>query len=404
MKIRKWGLGLLTLIIIAAALSGKAAEVSAYTLTNDSIKAKEEEIANSRKAKDDLQNNLTDVESIKKGLEQSRDDLAQYVVQLDAQMAEVEAKIAELVQMIGDKEQEIVVKEQELQEALAVQQAQYEAMKKRIKFMYERGENYFLEVVFGARDLSDVVNRAEYVEKLTEYDRNKLNEYILNSEYITLSKEALEEERAILDAARVVVVDEQAALEELKAEKGRQIDAVNNDIGNKEQAIREYEAQIAEENATIAALEKAIAEEQARLAAEQLRKYDGGQFALPVASYTRISDYFGMREVHPVLGIQMMHNGIDMAAPGGTDILAAYQGEVIAADYNGSMGNYIMIDHGGGVITIYMHASQLYVSKGTEVSRGQRIAAVGSTGRSTGNHLHFGVRINGAYVDPLGYI
>ena len=93
-----------------------------------------------------------------------------------------------------------------------------------------------------------------------------------------------------------------------------------------------------------------------------------------------------------------------MAAPGGSPILAAYDGEVIAADYNSSMGNYIMINHGGGLITIYMHASALYVSKGTMVARGDKIAAVGTTGRSTGNHLHFGVRLNGNYVSPWNYL
>ncbi|MDR2889200.1 MAG: peptidoglycan DD-metalloendopeptidase family protein [Lachnospiraceae bacterium] len=395
---------ILILAIGIAALPSKVTEVSAYTLTNDSIRAREEEIANARQVKDELQGNLTDVEAVKQELEQSKANLDQYVRELDGNLLELETKITELLQMISDKEQEIKVKEEELNEALAVQQSQYEAMKRRIKFMYERGDSYLLEVIFGAEDFSDIVNKAEYIEQLTEYDRNKLNEYILNAEYIALSKEVLEEERAVIEQAHAVVEEEQAATEELKEEKGRQIDAVSNDINNKEQAIREYEAQIAMENDTIAALERANAEERAKLAAEQNRKYDGGQFALPVASYTRISDYFGPRPVHPVLGIPTMHNGLDLAAPAGTDIYAAYQGEVIAADYNGSMGNYIMIDHGDGLITIYMHASQLFVSKGTEVSRGQRIASVGSTGVSTGNHLHFGVRINGAYVDPLGYI
>ena len=150
-------------------------------------------------------------------------------------------------------------------------------------------------------------------------------------------------------------------------------------------------------------MEAAVAEERRRLAAEQGRKYDGGVFAWPAPSYTRISDDYGTR-THPILGIQQFHNGVDMAAPGGSPILAAYDGKVVAADYNSSMGNYIMIDHGDGLYTIYMHASALYVSKGTEVTKGQKIAAVGSTGRSTGNHLHFSVRLNGSYVNPWQYL
>ena len=181
------------------------------------------------------------------------------------------------------------------------------------------------------------------------------------------------------------------------------INAVSSDIKNKEAAIAEYEADIAAQNETIAALEKAVAEEKAKLAAEQGMRYDCGIFTWPAPSYTRISDDYGTR-IHPILGVQQFHNGIDMAAPGGSPILAAYDGTVVAAAYINSMGNYIMIDHGDSLYTIYMHASALYVSKGQEVSKGQKIAAVGSTGRSTGNHLHFSVRKNGSYVSPWSYL
>lgn len=126
-------------------------------------------------------------------------------------------------------------------------------------------------------------------------------------------------------------------------------------------------------------------------------------FAFPAPSYTRISDDYGNR-IHPTLGVEKFHNGIDLAAPNGSPILAAYDGEVVAASYSSSMGNYVMIDHGDSLYTIYMHASALYVSKGDAVTKGQQIAAVGSTGRSTGPHLHFGVRKNGGYVSPWGYL
>ena len=102
--------------------------------------------------------------------------------------------------------------------------------------------------------------------------------------------------------------------------------------------------------------------------------------------------------------VYKFHNGVDFAASTGTPILAAYDGKVVGASYNSSMGNYVMIDHGDGLYTIYMHASKLYVSSGQMVSKGEKIAAVGSTGRSTGPHLHFGVRLNGAYVSPWNYL
>ena len=126
-------------------------------------------------------------------------------------------------------------------------------------------------------------------------------------------------------------------------------------------------------------------------------------FKFPLASYTRVSDDYGMR-IHPTLGVEQFHNGVDFAAPKGTAIYAAYDGQVVAAAYSATTANYVMIDHGDGLYTIYMHASALYVNRGDMVAKGETIAAVGSTGRSTGNHLHFSVRLNGSYVSPWGYL
>ena len=131
--------------------------------------------------------------------------------------------------------------------------------------------------------------------------------------------------------------------------------------------------------------------------------YGGGAFAWPAPSYTRISDDYGWR-LHPTLNVQQFHNGVDMAAPSGSAILAAANGQVVAASYSSTMGNYIMINHGSGLYTIYMHASSLSVSNGATVSKGQQIGCVGSTGRSTGPHLHFSVRLNGSYVSPWTYL
>ena len=152
-------------------------------------------------------------------------------------------------------------------------------------------------------------------------------------------------------------------------------------------------------------LEAAIAEEKKKLLESNKKPltYDGGMFKFPLASYTRVSDDYGMR-MHPTLGVQQFHNGVDFASPKGTAIYAAYDGQVAAATYSATMGNYVFIDHGDGLYTIYMHASALYVKKGDVVAKGDTIAAVGSTGRSTGNHLHFSVRLNGSYVSPWGYL
>ena len=140
------------------------------------------------------------------------------------------------------------------------------------------------------------------------------------------------------------------------------INRFTGDINAKQQAIEEYEADIAMENETIRLLEAALAEERRRLMEENGTEkvtYDGGMFKWPAPSWTRISSDYGWR-LHPTLGVDKFHNGVDMAAPGGSPILAAYDGEVIGSGYNSAMGNYIMINHGGGLITIYMHASALH--------------------------------------------
>lgn len=370
------------------------------------IKAKEQEISDANKKKKELQGNLTEVKKIKESLETQRSDLQSYVTQLDQNLSDVEEKIAELKELIAEKEEEILQTTEDLEEAEEKETEQYDALKERIKFLYEKGDTYYVELLFSSSGFSDFINRKDYIEKLSTYDMNLFKEYVKNRELVEVCKAELEAEEELLEEAKAKVDKEQANLEELISTKESEINRFTGDIKDKEKAIAEYEADIAMENETIRALEAALAEERKRLLEENGKEniiYDGGMFKWPAPSYTRISSEYGWR-MHPTLGVEKFHNGVDMAAPGGSPILAAYDGEVIAAGYNSSMGNYIMINHGGGLITIYMHASALYVSQGTMVARGEKIAAVGTTGRSTGNHLHFGVRLNGQYVSPWNYL
>ena len=376
-----------------------------YAVTSESIRQKEAEIAEAKNEVKNLKSSLTDVEALKAELEKSKSDLTTYVTQLDNELSGIQEKIEQYNTLITEKEQQIADTTEELNEAIKLQEDQYEAMKKRIKFMYERGDTFYLELLFTSRSFSDMTNKADYIEALSKYDKNKLDEYIETKEMVQLCKEELEAEKEVLDEAKLAVETEEANVSSLIQQKEAQIYAVSSDISSKEAQIKEYEGLIAQQNEEIAALEKAVAEEKARLEAEnaKARIYNGGMFTWPCPGYTRISDEYGNR-IHPILGVQQFHNGLDMAAPGGTAILAAYDGDVVAAAYSSSMGNYIMIDHGSGLYTIYMHCSALYVSKGQSVTKGQNIAAVGSSGRATGNHLHFSVRLNGNYVSPWNYL
>ena len=393
---------LLTAVFLQA---GRVRAVSFSSITSESIREKEGQISEAQDEKNQLSSALTDIKALKGELEKEKANLENYVVALDNNLAEIQKKISELNGMIVEKEEEIRVTEGELEAAIQKQEEQYAAMKLRIQMMYEQNDNYYLETILRAESFADLLNKLDYIQMVMDYDDQKLQEYILIRQYVEVCKEELNAEKEVLDEAKAGVEQEEASLAQLISDKETEIVAKQGDISNKEAAIAEYEAEIQAQNELIASLEAAVAAERKKLAEENAKKltYDGGMFAFPAPSYTRISDDYGNR-IHPTLGVEKFHNGIDLAAPNGSPILAAYDGEVVAASYSSSMGNYVMIDHGDSLYTIYMHASALYVSKGDAVTKGQQIAAVGSTGRSTCPHLHFGVRKNGGYVSPWGYL
>lgn len=405
---KKWKItGCLILLAMLSATGGKAhaSGTNLSSITSDSIREMESQIDSAQNERDQLKNGLSDIKKLVQQLEQEKKDLKNYVAKLDENMAQIEQKIAELKIQIADKEAEIVEAQKQLEYAQEVEDSQYAAMSSHIRYSYERGENYFLDMILGATSFADFLNRSYYMEQVAEYDNDMLESFIQTREYVALCKAQLEEDKAFLDEAKAGVETEQAALEELMNQKEQELKAYDQRISTGEQSIEEYEADIKAQNELIAALEKAVEDEKKRILASsgKVLTYDGGTFKFPLASYTKVSDDYGMR-IHPTLFVEQFHNGIDLASPKGTAIYAAYDGIVVAADYSSTMGNYVMIDHGGGLYTIYMHASKLYVKKDDVVARGNTIAAVGATGRATGNHLHFSVRLNGEYVSPWNYI
>lgn len=374
--------------------------------TSKTLENKKDQLSSAEKEKDALQSSLSDIKAIKEKLEKNRSDLKSYVTELDNNLAEIEAKVEQINTLIEEKEQEIKETKESLRLIKIQEKKQYEAMKSRVKFIYTRGNTAYLEILFSSKSFGDMISKATYVEKLAAYDKELLVNYQETREEITVLEKELQEEQEVLEVAKETAKQEQANVEELIVAKQEQIEAYEADISAQEEKIKEYEEYIAEQNATIASLEAAVEQEQKRLEAlgkNSNVKYDGGMFTWPAPGYTRISSDYGTR-MHPILGVEKFHNGVDMAAPTGSPVLAAYNGTVVAAAYNASMGNYIMINHGDGLYTIYMHCSALYVSAGTSVSAGDSIGAVGSTGRSTGPHLHFSVRLNGNYVSPWNYL
>lgn len=409
--------GLSVLMCVVLLLSTPSTAFAASTDSDDDEKREELEnrkndLQDAQDEKDAMLGTLSDIKDQKADLEVAKDNLSDYVVELDGQLMTIQDRLTQLELRIAEKEREVSQIKEQLAAAEEDVEDQYASMKQRIKFMYERGNQTYVAMILGAENFSEMINKAEYIEELSNYDRDMLEEYQNTKEAIAVLKEQLEAEEEALRSSQMEATEKEGEMSNLIDQKQEQIRDYESDITNKEKAIKEYEAEIAAQNATIAALENQIAQAEAELRNKdvsgneipvEMPVYSGGAFCWPAPSYTRISDDYGNR-IHPILGVQQFHNGVDMAAPGGSPILAAADGTVIAASYSSSMGNYIMINHGGGLYTIYMHASALYVSTGQTVTRGQKIAAVGSTGRSTGNHLHFSVRRNGSYVSPWSFL
>lgn len=387
--------------VLALNLTPGTAKADTTSEIQQSIADKQAQIKAAQDEKNAIKANITNIQNVKKQLEKSKNDLSAFVTQLDNNVTDIEAKIDQLNEDIETKTAEIEQSRKELEEAEQVKADQYAAMKKRVKALYEQGDDYYLELLITAHGFGDFLNNMENINKLADYDSRMYAQYQQTVDYCEACKAKLEAEEEVLEETKQAAEDEKKAVEELIAEKEKEITAYENDINNKEAAIKAYEQELAVTSSVISELEKAVAAERAKLNTN--RTYDGGMFCWPAPSFTRVSSEYGYR-VHPILGVQKFHNGVDLAAPGGSDILAAYDGTVVAAAYNDTMGNYVMIDHGGELYTIYMHASKLLCSAGQNVSRGQRIALVGTTGRSTGNHLHFTVRLNGQYVSPWNYI
>jgi len=380
------------------------APLSVSATSGSSVQEKKSELSDAQNKKDDLESRLSELKDLKKELERSRNSLNNYVTELDAGLNEIQTRISELDQLVAEKKQQLERIEEDLAKAVKEEARQYSQMKKRIRFMYEKSSVTYMQLLVGSSSISDLLNKATYIEQLSAYDRDMLVEYQKTKKRIEELQEDLGEEQEALEAVRKEATANEDAMETLIEDKQEELEAYESDIANKEAAIKEYEDQIAAQDATIFALEKAVRDaERAQTASGNSIKYGGGKFAWPAPNYTRISDDYGWR-IHPTLGVKKFHNGVDMAAPTGSPILAAADGQVVAASYSSSMGNYVMINHGSGLFTIYMHASSLGVSTGASVKKGAQIATVGSTGRSTGPHLHFGVRMNGEYVSPWAYL
>lgn len=351
----------------------------------------------------DIKSDISDTKKRISDLENSKSNLETYISKLDQEANNLAKQIDKLNKDIEAKKEEITVAAEELAEAEATAAQQYEDMKKRIQYLYENGNPSYLELFLTSESMADFLNKSSYAEQVTAYDRSMLEEYIAQKQAVEEKKKQLETEKEDLDAMADAASEQKKTVDGLIKSKTAQIQSYQDQIDSENSNAAEYKADLTKQQKLLDQIEQQIAA--AAAANAQAGDGDGGAsgFLWPCPSSRRITSGFGNR-AQPTAGASTNHKGIDIGASYGASIVAAASGRVTTAAYSSSAGNYVVISHGNGLSTVYMHCSALYVSAGQTVSAGQSIAAVGSTGYSTGNHLHFGVIKNGSYVNPLGYV
>lgn len=387
------------ILVLAAGIPIQASSASTEKVTEDAASTKSLQEAQDEKAQ--LEKALKEAQSTIEDLRDSKGDIESKVTELNQQLIDISARITDLENQLTAKSEDIQETKDELAGAKEREAQQYADMKVRIQFMYENGQTSYLEALLSSRNISEFLNSADYIAQIQSYDRQKLTEYQDTVESIVNLEAQLEQEYTDLEALKSTVESNKATVAAMMRQKESELADISGDIEDAQSDADYYAAEIQAQEELIAAIKRAEAEKAA--AGVEEHPYTGGAFRWPCPSSTRVTSDYGTR-VSPMSGASSNHKGIDIGASTGADIIAAADGTVTAASYSSAAGNYVMIDHGGGLYTVYMHASSLLVSPGQTVSAGDVIAKVGSTGISTGSHLHFGVSLNGSYVSPWSYL
>ena len=387
------------ILVLAAGIPIQASSASTEKVTEDDASTKSLQEAQDEKAQ--LEKAPKEAQGTIEDLKDSKGDIESKVTELNQQLIDISARITDLENQLTAKSEDIQETKDELAGAKEREAQQYADMKVRIQFMYENGQTSYLEALLSSRNISEFLNSADYIAQIQSYDRQKLTEYQDTVESIVNLEAQLEQEYTDLEALKSTVESNKATVAAMMRQKESELADISGDIEDAQSDADYYAAEIQAQEELIAAIKRAEAEKAA--AGVEEHPYTGGAFRWPCPSSTRVTSDYGTR-VSPMSGASSNHKGIDIGASAGADIIAAADGTVTAASYSSAAGNYVMIDHGGGLYTVYMHASSLLVSPGQTVSAGDVIAKVGSTGISTGSHLHFGVSLNGSYVSPWSYL
>lgn len=403
-KIKKIFVTLITLVMIFTMLPTSAFAVTQSEI--DQLKKERDAIAANRREKqaivDSLESEHASILERKLALDQ-RNNYTIDQMELNAE------EIALYDEMIAEKSQEVDA-------ALKLENEQLERYRERVRAMEENGNYGFLALILNATSLGELLTVVDDIGEIMESDRQLEEEYVAAREKTEAVKQEYEEYKAEIQEKQAALRDEQVQLEKDIEEATDLIRELEGDIENRQEEI---DAIAAAQDAANAEIDRLVAElerqrEEERKEQEQQQQQQGGgggggtainptgSFIWPTTS-TVITSPYGQR-VHPVTGqVGKMHTGVDIGAGAGEPIYAADSGSIVLAAENGGYGNCVMIDHGNGYVTLYGHMSSIAVGKGQSVSQGEVIGYVGSTGITTGPHLHFEIRKNGGTVDPMSF-
>lgn len=396
----------LCLAALMAVPTGALAK-SSKSLTIEKNKKKQEQMQIKNKINKE-KSNISNTENEKKSV--STD-----IENLDAKIQVTSAKISTLESEIVRLNKDIAENQEKLEEAQVNLSENTDALRMRLREMYKRGNVNYLEVILNSKDIEELLRNNEIISSIARADR-ELIEFI--QEQIDTIKET--EETLQIDKAKVSA--SKAAVENERQSYQAAVDAKNNYMKVLESNLDLYKAEFEKAQSNWDALDSEIARLQKEITAQKKAEEaaarratrvhsnitvssgprNGQSYTWPVPGHYSISSPFGYR-VHPILGYSKFHSGVDIPAPSGTPIVAAKSGTVIMSKLMSGYGNVVMIDH-GDTVTVYAHCSALNVGVGDSVNAGDVVAFVGSTGLSTGAHLHFEVRVNGSPVNPLGYV
>lgn len=348
--------------------------------------------------KNEAANNKSDAQDQLEEVKEEKNEALSAINELTSQIEESQAELDKLNEEVKELETSIKQVEQELKDAEARQEEQQKALEERIIAQYKSGSISYWDILLSPESPLKFISNLHMFDKIAKYDNDLIASIEKEKENIETKKEELNDKKVKVKTAKANAEKENVKLKNAKAQKNSKVAQLDEQEKTLQEQIEQYDKEMKDLASQIKAAQSSNSSN-----GTSSVTYNG-VMAWPVPSSTKITSYYGYR-IHPIYKVNKLHAGIDVGgAAWGAPFVAADDGTVILARDYGGYGNCVIIDHGGGISTLYAHGSAIYVREGQKVTRGQNVLAIGSSGTSTGKHAHFEVRVNGNPVNPLPYI